>query len=112
MILSRSGRRLEALFTLSAYSLILLTRGWGSQLYLRGDDARMLNDAFARPWKSIVEPYAGYLQVIPRLLIQLVSQLPVTSIPVAIFIISVALWVSAARGIELLVTRLTGEPVR
>ena len=109
---SRSGRRSESLFALSAYSLILLTRGWGSQRYVRGDDARMLNDALARPWKAILEPYAGYLQVAPRLLIQLVSHLPVNLMPPAIFITSIALWVIAARGIDVLVARLTEEPLR
>src|SRR5262249_42176125 len=112
MILSRSGRQVEALLALSAYSLIVLTRAWGSQRYVRGDDARMLNEALTHPWKSILEPYAGYLQVVPRFVVQLISQLPVNAMPVAIFIASLALWVTAARGIEILVARLTGEPLR
>lgn len=71
---------------------ILIFRGWGGLDIVRGDDARMLTSALIEPGWSVFEPYAGYLQIIPRAIIQLLTFFPLRHFPAYVFVIMTGVW--------------------
>ncbi len=95
-----SGRQLwlvsaiSGLFMLACYPLLL---GWRSfpgprDIIWAEDGPNFLHDALAGSWIStVLNPYAGYMHLVPRTIASLVVQQPVGRWPLAIAVISIAI---------------------
>ena len=71
---------------LAAGAAVLLTRGWARIAHptLWAEDGQVfLAAAYQHPLQSVLEPYRGYLHVLPRLLASLAGPLPLTWLPTA-----------------------------
>lgn len=99
---------------LAGFLILLFRVPPGSWDVLWAEDGRIfLRDAYSGDLSVILTPYAGYLHIVPRLIAEFVSLLPIGAAAMAVTMITAALTAALAVGVYVCAEhRIASVPIR
>lgn len=94
-------------FRIASYVSILTFRGWGTQMFINGDDGTFLEEAYKSGFGSVLRPLYGDLLFGQRLCFYLISLRPIDEAPKIMFISTIFITSCLAILLEKVVRKAT-----